>query len=306
MTRTIAITGATGFVGSHVLDAAAVSGVPVRALTRKPQSARKDVTWVVGALDDAAALDTLCAGADAVIHIAGAVNVPTRAAFAAANIAGTQGVVDAAVRAGTARFIHVSSLAARERGLSNYGWSKAEAEDVVRAGPMPAVIVRPPAIYGPRDTDMLELFKMAARGIILLPPPGRASLIHVGDLAALLLTLATTAAFPAGALYEVDDGTAHGLSHEELGSAIAAAAGKPGARAISAPGWLLNLAARGDRMVRRGKAKLTPDRAAYMAHPDWVSDPAKAPPPEYWRPQIGNTEGLAATARWYRAAGWLD
>lgn len=302
---TIAITGATGFVGGHVLDVAAARGVAVRALTRKPQPPRDGVTWVGGTLADAAALDALCAGAEAVLHIAGAVNVPSRAAFAAANIAGTQAVVDAAARAGTARFIHVSSLAAREPALSNYGWSKAAAEDVVCAAPLPWTIVRPPAIYGPRDGDMFEIFAMAAKGVVLLPPAGRASLIHGADLAALLVTLTVTPDFPAGALFEVDDGTDGGLTHRELGAAIARAVGRPAAIRISAPRPLLRLAARGDRLARGDRARLTPDRAAYMAHPNWVSDPAKRPPPALWAPQIGTADGLAATAKWYRDAGWL-
>jgi UDP-glucose 4-epimerase len=231
--------------------------------------------------------------------------VPDRAAFAAANIAGTQAVAAAATRAGSARFIHVSSLAAREPALSDYGWSKAGAEDVVRAAALPAAIVRPPAIYGPRDTEVFELFKMAASGLVLLPPPGRASLIHVRDLAALFLTLAMTPDFPAGAVYEVDDGTPGGFAHRTLGRAIAVAVGRPRAPCVSAPRWLMGLAARGDRLVRGTKAKLTPDRAAYMAHPDWVSDPVKSPPPALWQPRIGHEQGLAATADWYRAAGWL-
>lgn len=302
---TIAITGATGFVGSHVLDAASVAGVPVRALARRQQPGRAGVTWIAGALDDAASLDQLCAGANAVVHIAGAVNVPDRAAFAAANIAGTRAVVDAAARAGVARFVHVSSLAAREPALSNYGWSKAGAEDVVRAAPLPWAIVRPPGVYGQRDRDMLELFKMGQKGLILLPPAGRGSWIHATDLAKLLVALAVTPDFPTGALYEVDDGTAGGISHRAMGAAIAAAVGRQGALKFSAPRPLLKLAAHADRLARGDRAKLTPDRAAYMAHPDWVSDPAKRPDPSLWAPEIAFAEGLAATAAWYREAGWL-
>jgi UDP-glucose 4-epimerase len=301
----IAVTGATGFVGSHVLDAAAAQGIGIRALARRQQADREGVSWIIGALDDAAALDALCTGADAVLHIAGAVNVPTRRAFAEANIAGTQAVVEAAVRAGCARFIHVSSLAAREPKLSNYGWSKAGAEDVVRAAPLPQCIVRPPGIYGPRDSDMFELFAMARRGVILLPPAGRGSWIHAGDLAALLMTLARTPDFPAGALFEADDGAESGISHRALGRAIASAVGRPGALCISAPRPLLALTARADRLVRGDKAKLTPDRAAYMAHPDWVCDPTLRPNPTLWSPSKALAEGLAATARWYQDAGWF-
>lgn len=307
----IAITGATGFVGSHVLEMALAAGHQVRALTRRMggsqwATGKAQPLWIEGTLADPSALTMLCEGADAVIHIAGAVNVPTRAAFAEANIAGTQAVLDAAEGAGVGRFVHVSSLAAREPALSNYGWSKAGAEDAVCAAALPHCIVRPPAIYGPRDGDMFDLFAMARRGLVLLPPEGRASMIHVQDLAALLLKLATTDGFPAGALFEVDDGTPGGLTHRQMGAAIAAAVGRHRHLSVSAPSWLLRLAARGDRLVRGTKAKLTPDRAAYMAHPDWVSDPQLRPPEALWRPVIAYADGLAATARWYREQGWFD
>ncbi len=301
MTQRLALTGATGFVGSHALDAAIAAGMTVRALVRRPQPERNGVNWIIGGLDDAAALQALCDGADAVLHIAGAVNVPTRADFAAANIAGTQAVLTAATAAHIARFVHVSSLAARAPALSNYGWSKAQAEDAVSASNLNWVIVRPPGVYGPRDTEVLALFQMARRGAVLLPPDGRGSWIHVDDLVRLLLTL--TGAGPAHAVLEPDD--AHPQSHRAMAAMIGEAVGRPHPLAIAAPRWLLQLAARGDRLVRGAGAKLTPDRAAYMAHPDWVSDPARRPDPVLWTPRIAPAEGLAATAHWYRSQGWL-
>lgn len=304
------MTGATGFVGSHVLERALSAGHQVQALTRRSggsqASGQHQPSWVEGTLESPAGLAKLCIGADAMIHIAGAVNVPTRKAFAAANIEGTEAVLAAAQAAGVKRFIHVSSLAAREPGLSNYGWSKAGAEQAVRASSLPYCIVRPPAIYGPRDGDMFEIFAMARRGLILLPPAGRASLIHVQDLAALLIKLASVPEFPAGKLFEVDDGTPGGLTHRALAAAIAEAAGRPKAKSISAPGWMLHLAGRGDRLVRRDRAKLTPDRAAYMAHPDWVADPALRPAPALWEPVIPYEKGLQDTAQWYQTHGWFD
>lgn len=298
---TLAITGATGFVGQAFLDAALADGHRVRALARRAQTERERVSWVAGDLGNADALDQLVEGAEAVIHIAGAVNVPTRDAFAEANIAGTQAVIDAATRAGATRFVHVSSLAAREPALSNYGWSKAGAEEAVRGSGLDWAIVRPPAIYGPRDSDMLELFRMAQRGFVLLPPAGHASIIHVDDLARLLLTLA--GALAKQATFEPDDGAP--LAHRDLAQAIGRAVGRQQVLTLSAPAPLLRLAARGDRLVRGAKAKLTPDRAAYMAHPDWTASPALAPDRALWTPQIALDEGLAATARWYRSAGWL-
>lgn len=306
MSAPLAITGATGFVGGHVLEQALAAARSMQALKRHMQMSdyltdKPSPVWVEGTLQDREALDRLCEGASAVIHIAGAVNVPTRAAFAAANIAGTQAIVDAATAAGISRFVHVSSLAAREPALSNYGWSKAAAEDVVRASSLDWTIVRPPGVYGPRDHDVLEMFRMAKRGIMLLPPHGRGSWIHVADLARLLLTLASGGA--SQAVLEPDDGAP--LSHAEMAQAIGQALGRKHVAALHAPRPLLNLAARMDRLLRGDKAKLTPDRARYMAHPDWTSDPALKPDPALWVPQISAADGLAATANWYRAHGWL-
>ena len=150
------MTGGTGFVGGATIDQALAAGHSVRALARKPQREREGVTWVRGALDDPASLAQLCEGADVALHIAGVVNAPDRAGFIAGNITGTENVLAAAKAAGVDRFVHVSSLAARERALSNYCWSKAEAEDRVTASGLDWIMVRPPAVYGPGDTEMLD------------------------------------------------------------------------------------------------------------------------------------------------------
>ncbi len=189
---TLAITGGTGFVGSRLIALAVEAGHQVRALTRRRAGGAERIsTWVAGDLRDTAALARLCEGADAVIHVAGVVNAPNRAGFAAGNIEGTRNMLAAAEGAGVRRFVHVSSLAAREPGMSDYGWSKAEAERLVEDSLLDTAMVRPPAIYGPGDMEMLELFKLAKRGIALLPPGGRLSVIEVGDLGRLLLALAT-------------------------------------------------------------------------------------------------------------------
>src|SRR5204862_6713781 len=129
--------------------------------------------------------------------------------FEEGNVAGTLAVLAAATAGGTKRFVHVSSLAAREPRLSLYGASKAKAEALVEGSGLDWAIVRPPAVYGPGDKETLELFKMAKRGLILLPPRGRVSLIHVDDLARLLLALADRSA-PKRLLMEPDDGTPNG------------------------------------------------------------------------------------------------
>uniref|UniRef100_UPI00359368BD NAD-dependent epimerase/dehydratase family protein n=1 Tax=Blastomonas sp. TaxID=1909299 RepID=UPI00359368BD len=299
----IALTGGTGFVGSASIDAALDAGHQVRALTRRPQKPREGVTWIEGALDQPDSLAALCTGADSVLHIAGVVNAADKAGFVAGNITGTEAMIAAARAAVVPRFIHISSLAAREPGLSNYGWSKAEAEARVTASGLDWIMVRPPAVYGPGDTEMLDLFRMAARGLVLLPPRGRISVVHVADLARLLVTLAAGGGEPA-AIYEIDDGEPQGWSHAEFAHALGDAVGKK-VRALHAPRLALHMAAAGDRLVRGKRAKLTPDRARYMAHSDWTAAPDKRPPTQLWQPQIPTRQGLADTALWYRAKGWL-
>ena len=299
----LAITGATGFVGGHLLDLALAEGHQVRALTRRPQRERDGVTWIEGALDKPDSLDRLAEGADAVIHVAGVINARDAAGFEAGNVAGTAAMLAAAEKAGIKRFVHVSSLAAREPRLSQYGASKARSEELVEASPLPSAIVRPPAVYGPGDRETLELFKMAARGLVLLPPTGRLSVIHVDDLARLLLAL-TDPACPDRLLVEPDDGRQGGWSHSEFGQALGRALGRR-VMTLSMPQSILMLGARIDGLVRRDKAKLTADRAAYFCHPDWTVEPSRGAPESLWRPEIETEKGLAETARWYREAGWL-
>jgi uncharacterized protein YbjT (DUF2867 family) len=297
------MTGGTGFVGSTLMRLAIDAGWHVRALARAPQPVQNGVTWILGALDDPGSLRSLVEGSDAIIHVAGVVNAVDRTGFEAGNVSGTLALIEAARSARTSRFIHVSSLSAREPDLSNYGWSKAKAEQLVKASGLDWTIVRPPAIYGPGDRDMLDVYKMAKWGYALMPPKGRTSLIEVSDLGRLLLAL-----IPAGIahtqMYEADDGRDDGWSYENYGKAIGWAVGKP-ITTISVPKWLLALVARGDRLFRGHRAKLTLDRVGYMCHPDWVIDLAKRPPPQIWKPQVPTREGLKATAEAYRAAGWL-
>lgn len=294
----VALTGGTGFLGGHVLDALLAAGHAIRALTRKPQAPRNEISWISGDLDTPG---DLCAGADAIIHVAGVVNA-NAATFDKGNRQGTETMLAAAHAAGIRRFVQISSLSAREPQLSNYGASKRAAEDAVFASALDWSIVRPPAIYGPGDTDNLELFRFAKRGIMPLPPKGRLSAIHAEDLARLIVAMVETA--PARAFYEADDGQPDGWSHRDYAHMIGAAVGR-NPLTLALPKAALNLGAALDGMFRGSKAKLTRDRVSYMTHPDWVIDPAKRPPASLWMPRISTADGLKATADWYRAEGWL-
>jgi len=299
---TIALTGGTGFVGTRLIALALEAGHHVRALTRRQQAERAGITWVQGDLNNTAALAELCRGADAVIHVAGVVNAPDKAGFAAGNIDGVRNMLDAAKAKDVGRFVHVSSLAAREPDLSAYGWSKAEGDKLVMASGLDWAIVRPPAIYGPGDLEMLELFRLAKKGLALMPRGGRISLIEVGDLGRLLLALATTDG--CNQILDADDGTESGWSHKQFAQAIGTALGKRVA-SFALPRMLLMAGAHMDRLVRGKNAKLTPDRVAYFCHEDWVIDSTRRPPSNLWKPQVEAEAGLAATAAWYRQQGLL-
>lgn len=300
---TIAVTGATGFVGQALLDRALETGLTVKALTRRDQLPRDGVEWVSGDLESAEALRALMRGAEAVIHVAGVVNDAAR--FESGNVLGTLNVIEAAKAEGVQRFIHVSSLSAREPELSAYGVSKARAEKLIMASGLDWTIVRPPGIYGPRDVDYFEMFRLARWGVMPVPPKeGRASIIHVDDLARLLLALVPGGEGVSFQTFEPDDGRKQGWSHYEFARAIGWAIGRRP--------WVIHLsraslerAARADRFVRRGNARLTPDRVGYMAHPDWVVTHEARPPRSLWQPLVPTREGLKATAEWYRKERWL-
>lgn len=300
----VAITGGTGFVGQALVDLAGQRGVKLRSLARKVPEDARGVEWVRGDLGDKDVLAQLTEGAEAVIHIAGQVRARDVSEFETANVTGTLNVIEATLAARVPRFVFVSSLAAREPDLSAYGASKARAEKLVMASPLDWSILRPPAVYGPRDGEMLDLFKMAGRGIVPMPSQGHASMIHVGDLARLLLAVVPSGEHTTGRIFEPDDGKPGGWEHRELARAIGWAMGKrPLVPRLSR--GVLDLAAKMDGMVRGDGARLTPDRVGYMCHPDWVSSAEAKPPESLWKPKIATREGLKATARWYRENGWL-
>ena len=306
MTKIIAMTGATGFAGRHAVEAVLKRGYRVRALLRNPEAADMPagVEAVAGGLGDAAALKTLTAGAHAVVHLAGAISAVSRSAFFDVNAGGAAALAQAAANAGTQRFIHVSSLAAREPGLSPYGDSKRAGEEAVAKALEPArrLILRPPAVYGPGDKATLPLLRELTRPVAMIPsrPGARFSLIHVADLAEVL---ASAIADERTGLIELNDGRAGGYGWRDL-IAIAEAETGRRIRAIFLPrllpelvGALSDVAARvtgRPGMVSRGKV-------AELYHADWVSRgdgwPIASP--------MGFAEGFAGTLRWYRERGWL-
>jgi len=300
--RTLAVTGGTGFVGGHLVKMALAKGFDVRALTRGWKPPEDEIAWIDGALDRPETLEKLCTGADAVIHIAGLIS-GSKDAFEAVNVGGTATLIDAARKAGVRRFIHISSLAAREPELSNYGWSKCRSERLVAASGLEWTTVRPPAVYGPGDRETLELFKMARRGLVALPPKGHFSVIHVEDLCRLILAVIDEPE-TVSETYEPDDGREKGWEHRHFARTLGRIYGKRVAT-VSMPKIVMRGASRLDRLFRRSNAKLTSDRVNYFCHPNWVAGAERRPPPSLWKPEVRTSTGLKETAAWYSAEGWL-
>ncbi|MDT7932998.1 MAG: NAD(P)H-binding protein [Sphingomonadaceae bacterium] len=304
----LAITGGTGFVGARLIALAVEAGHSVRALTRRPQPERAGVGWVPGDLADADALRALCDGADAVIHVAGAINAADRAGFWRTNVDCTRAMLAAAAGAGVRRFIQVSSLAAREPALSDYGASKAAADEIVTASPLDWSIVRPPAVYGPGDRESFELIRAVSRGFAPAIGAGRFSLVYVDDLGRALMALASAPAVSGlRTVFEISDGQPGGCSHAEFARAVGEAVGRQPV-VLPVPPALLRAAASLNAAALRALGrtpKLTPDRARYFAHADWTADPAALIATGLWRPEVPLRDGLARAVAWYRSEGWL-
>lgn len=301
----VALTGATGFVGQAALEVLAHRGHSVRALARTvPDKKPSGVEWVGGDLSDRRALDRLVDGVDAVIHLAGLTTAVDPQDFEEPNVTGTLSMVEASLDAGVRRFVFVSSLAAREPGLSAYGASKLRAEKIVQASGLDWTIVRPPAVFGPRDKDMLELFKGAVLRVVPVPPEGRVSLIYVYDLAELLVAALPSSEATTSATFEPDDGRQFGWEHRELAKGIGWAVGShPWVPELSKR--TLGFLSKAESLFRGKKTKLTQDRIGYICHPDWVCDPAHAVPSSLWQPKVATRDALKMTAKWYRKHKWL-
>lgn len=313
---TAAVTGATGFVGRHVARALLRDGWRVRLLVRDAKRLVADlrgapgVEIVEGGLSDAAALEALVAGADAVVHVAGAIAALRRADFLSINAAASGRLAELAAQAGVGRFVHVSSLAARYPDISAYAHSKRLSEDMVRAaaGGMAVSIVRPPAVYGPEDRSTLGLFDQLTRRHALLPvaPGQRLSLIHVADLADLLARLTRAEVAPEVVL-EPDDGMAGGHDWPGLAAAASRMLRRP-VRVHFIPRALVRPAARAADALARVRGRpfvFSGHKVAELYHTDWV---VKGDRPEDhldWRPGWPFKKGFMETLRWYCAQGWL-
>ena len=292
------MTGATGFIGTHLLRALRADGYSVRALTRAPrQSSDGQLTWIVGDLADNRSVQQLVEGAHAVVHCAGAVRGARPVDFDAINVEGTARVAAAAEAAGVRRLLSLSSLAARQPELSMYASSKRRGEDVLMDCRVPWTLLRPPAVYGPGDKELVPLFRLMLRGVAIVPGhAGRTSLIYVTDL---VQAIAAWLAAPVldQRCFELDDGTPGGYDWAEM-IRIATELRGSRIRRVDVPRAVLASVGAVNLLIGRafGRAPmLTTGKVRELFHPDWVCHTQAIRDALRWQPEVKFAEGLRLT-----------
>ncbi len=327
------VTGATGFLGSHLVEALLERGDDVTCLVRSPAKAHRVFSQqqpklVAGDLTNAPALRAACRDTDVVFHIAGTIAGRNRAEFAV-NTDGTRRLLEAAreVAPSLRRFVYLSSLAAAgpsDKGqartedeplapISAYGHSKLAGEELTTSSGLPWTILRPPGVYGPRDVEFLRLFKFARWGLGTVFGGGdqELSFIHVRDLVTAFLAVADNDV--AGRTFFV--------SHPEVVTAreftrvihAAVCSSAPSRtrhrlRIIPIPPRIVRPALRGSGFIMRlfGKPTvLTADKADDFLAAAWTCSAAALQRETGWRAETPLEQGTHQTAQWYRANGWL-
>lgn len=305
MSRTIAITGATGFIGAWLAKRLASTGWHVRALIRAASLDKRtrdfEPEWITGDLGNIQSLEKLVAGADAVVHCAGAVRGASQEDFDRINVDGVARLVKvAAAQKPPPRFLLVSSLAAREPQLSFYAASKRNGEKALalNAGNMFWSAFRPPAVYGPGDREMLPLFQWMYRGLAPLigSDKNRVSLLYVEDLAAAIISWLQNGKH-SERFYELHDGHQNGYSWQEIIAVVEGLNGKSVLR-VNIPFPIVKLIAAvnltGAKIFGRSPM-LTPGKVRELTHSNWVADNDQLSSEIGWVPKVMLEEGLQLT-----------
>lgn len=316
------VTGGTGFIGSHLLEKLSALGEPVRCLLRPravPRTLPAGVEAAPGDLTTGQGLDSALDGVDTVIHLAGVTKALHAREYTAGNPEATRTLLRA-LEGRNARLVHVSSLAAIGPSLngkpvleddaphpvSTYGRSKLEAEVLVRRMAPGAVIVRPPAVYGPRDTDVFQLLKSISKGMAVEIAGGErwVSFIFVRDLVEGILRAARSPRAP---------GRAYFLAHSkpvtwtELRQAAAAIMGRR-PRVIRVPvsaaravGYCAELWSR----IGGKPGIVSREKVAEALCQWWTCDTRRAADELGFEAPTSLPDGLSQTLAWYKEAGWL-
>jgi dihydroflavonol-4-reductase len=325
----VLLTGANGFVGSHILDQLLTRQISVAVLLR-PSSDRKFIAEQLarvevrlGGIDQPASLAAALDGITHVIHCAGATKALDAEGFFAVNQLGTRNLVEAVNQRGAQiqRFVHISSLAAagpaisdrpkREADapapVSDYGRSKLAAErEVIEHCRADWTIIRPPAVYGPRDAEFLRLFKAVKSHV--LPRFGgghqQLTLVYVEDLAAAIVVALT---HPNAGREIFFAGSPEVVTAAELAQCIATESGSwtiplplPNAVLWFACQW----AELTSRLTKQANV-LNAQKWAELKAPGWVCDVARLRGEVGYECRTNLRAGVVKTRDWYRAQGWL-
>jgi nucleoside-diphosphate-sugar epimerase len=315
------VTGGTGFVGSHLVDALLARGDEVTALVRDPAKPRwlagRDVRFAKGDTTKNEGLAEAVAGAEVVFHVAGVISARTDEEYRAGNAGGAQHLLDACAKAPPRAVVVVTSLAAVGppadevaarhgdpcRPVSAYGRSKLAEEAVCAsfAGRVPVVVARPPVVYGPRDPATLEIFRIVrARVKPMVRPEQRLSLVHARDLAEGLIACAERGR----------PGERYFLSHADVITARGLADRVEQALGVTAmplpiPPAFLRAAAAVTEFFTGNASIFNRDKASEMTAHSWVCDPGLSAERLGWSAKIAHADGFAESASWYSAARWL-
>lgn len=299
MIGTVAITGATGFIGQHVVQNLLSQGFTVRALTRRTGKTSTDnLTWIQGALEDQDSLSELVRNAEFVVHCAGQVRGQTEETFTHCNVSGSLHLMQAARQSGSCkRFLFISSLAARHPELSWYANSKHIAEQrlMTMATDISLGIFRPTAVYGPGDKELKPIFSWLLRGVLprLGSPEAKLTFLHVSDLAE-AVSQWLLAERPQAQTYELCDGTAGGYSWRRLREIGAAVRNGP-VRLLGIPLPLLNIMADISILLSRFAKKepmLTHNKIRELTYPDWSASNHRLSESINWFPKVSLERAL--------------
>jgi nucleoside-diphosphate-sugar epimerase len=326
----VLVTGASGFLGGHVVEQLSKGGHDVRVLARKTSNTKflrtlDRVEIVQGSIEQADRVAEAVEGIDAVVHSAGIVKARTPDDFVKVNVGGTSNLIQAARKRGKGklkRFVHVSSLEAcgpssdgkpvpeeQENPVTAYGRSKLAAEKIVLSAKddLPVTILRPGAIYGPRDHEILEAFKSIQRGLLPLVAGGESlgMYIYAPDCAAACIR-AIDAHTPSGSIYFVDDGSG-GISQKQMLADAERALGRKALVRMNLPMGFLMGVARGVEVFGRiaNKPVMLTREKAQMLMQHWVCSSDRTRADLGWEPKVPWSEGVKLAVAWYRDNGWL-
>jgi nucleoside-diphosphate-sugar epimerase len=324
---TVLVTGATGFLGSHIAEQLCRAGQPVRALVRRSSDTAflrtlPGVELSLGAIEDQESFVEAAKGATAIIHVAGLVKARSEDEFRRTNVGGAENALVAARKAGVRRLVLVSSQSvagpsrdglpipegAEPNPVTAYARSKLQGERAVLAGKgdVPVTVIRPPLIYGPRDREVLAFFKAINAGVLAIMGSAstKVSVVYGADCAEACVR-AVDAEVPSGSIYYVEDGRTRTFG--ELVTSLERALGKRAWLRVPLSRRVVEAVALGSEVYGRATNRavmLTRDKCNELFG-QWVCDAGSARTDLGWTPKTSFEQGAELTAAWYREARWL-